>query len=104
MYGYKDRADYYHDISVSRWVDQISVPLFGLHGKDDPVCGHQFIPFDKITAKGSKVIVGTTNYGGHACHVAGTIFPNCWYHKPCMEFINFIEAKKKADLREQQAS
>ena len=40
MYGFKDKQDYYDQVSVDNWTSQISVPLFAVHSRDDPITGH----------------------------------------------------------------
>ena len=40
MYGYKSVQDYYDQMSVDNWTSQISVPLFAVHARDDPITGH----------------------------------------------------------------
>ena len=93
MYGFKNRHEYYNDVSADRYTKQITVPVFALHSKDDPICEYDFIPFKDIEAEDSKVMVSLTNSGAHACHVTGSILPRLWYQKPCLEFINFLEQK-----------
>lgn len=93
MYGYKDAQDYYSSVSVANWTSQISVPVFALHARDDPITPHAFTPFKDIEAKNSKIMYSSTSYGGHACHMIGTLLPSTWYQEPCMEFLNFMEEK-----------
>jgi len=53
MYGYKDKQDLYNDICIEKEIEQITVPTFALHSKDDPVCLYQFTPVEAISKKDS---------------------------------------------------
>ena len=100
MFGYKDVLDYYNYVSLDNYVQNYAVPTFAIGSKDDPLCGHQFVPMEKIESEGSLVVLGTTNFGGHACHVDGYFKPTTWYQVPCMEFFNFLEAKFKQESKQ----
>ena len=94
MFGYKDVDDYLEQVSVDNWTSQISVPLFSLHGRDDPIsAGDFYAPFHDIESKNSNILYSSTASGGHASHIVGSFVPKCWYPEPFVEFLNFMESK-----------
>ena len=90
VYGYDTPEDYYWDVSSSRWLKSVQVPLLLLQAEDDPVVEVKGIPLDIIQGANSKVIVYITKCGGHLGWLEGFIRLKRWYLKPTIEFINAV--------------
>ena len=79
---------------LSDQVNKIKVPTFALNAVDDQIVDPNFVPRKQVCAPGSNVCMAQTDFGTHCCHLTGALIPKSWYPYPCMEFIEFLEAKK----------
>ena len=93
MFGYRDTADYYEQISLDKVIKNIQVPTFAFGAIDDQVCDHKVVPMAEIESEGSQVFLSSSAHGGHVMHVIGSYRPQVWYAEPCMEFLNFMHKK-----------
>ena len=93
MFGYATTQDYYEDISIAEYAKNIKVPTFALGAQDDMICGHMFAPEKAAQTAESNLCLGTTDFGGHVCHMQGHLIPKPWYTKPVMEWLEFLEAR-----------
>ena len=97
MFGFACYDDLLMHMTVAGKMKNIKVPTFGLSAKDDNVCGDQFLPKKEVMESDNSVCLAVTNYGSHACHIGGWLYPKCWYPYPCMEFIEFLEKRAKKE-------
>ena len=95
MYGYKNYDELSYESSVINYFDGIKVPTFSLQAKDDGMFTDEFTPRKRSQKRNSKVCIGVTDFGMHCCHITGWLIPTYWSPKPCMEFIEFLETKKR---------
>ena len=93
MYGYKDVWHFYDDVTLSDQVSKIKVPTFALGANDDQLCEDKLAPRKQVCAPDSNICLAQTDFGTHCCHLTGGLIPKSWYPYPCMEFIEFLEAK-----------
>lgn len=49
LYGFKDAADYYYQISSSGVIDKIRIPVLGINSLDDPIVGIGNLPFTQVS-------------------------------------------------------
>ena len=95
MYGYKDVWQYYDYVTVADHVTKIKVPTFALGACDDQIVDKSLTPREQACAPNSNVCVAMTDSGSHCCHLTGRFLPRSWYPYPCMEFIEYLEARKQ---------
>mmetsp|Transcript_22604 Transcript_22604/g.27958 ORF Transcript_22604/g.27958 Transcript_22604/m.27958 type:complete len:258 (-) Transcript_22604:135-908(-) len=101
MFGYANKQEYYEAVSLAERVTDIKVPTFALGASDDQICGHMFAPTKAAQSPESRICFGTTDYGAHVCHLYGHLIPKPWYTKPCLEFLQFIEARSTFRKKEE---
>ncbi len=91
LYGFRDAADYYYQISSSRFVDNIRIPVLGINSLDDPIVGKCNLPFAQV-ARNAWVVLATTEHRRHMGWFErkedGSL--GRWYVKPTKEFFSTI--------------
>ena len=95
MFGFKTHEELLEHMTIGDKVKKIRVPTFGLSAKNDQVCDDSFVPRKQVEDVNCPVILGVTEYGSHAGHLTGWLYPQTWYQYPCMEFIEFLEKKHR---------
>ena len=94
MFGFASKQEYYDAVSIAEHVTDIKVPTFALDAKDDQLCGTEFFaPTKAVQGQESKVMLATTDFGAHVCHMQGHLIPKPWYTPVIMEWLQFMEAQ-----------
>ena len=80
MFGWKDRYEYYDNITIAEHAQNIKVPTFSLESSDDPITGgHLDVPYEHINGRESNICVGITKHGSHVSHITGGLMPRPFY-------------------------
>ncbi|TCD67041.1 hypothetical protein EIP91_000603 [Steccherinum ochraceum] len=91
IFGYRTATHYYTEISSSKVVDDISVPLLALNARDDPMVADLTLPIAQVR-KNPHIVLAVTPGGGHMGWFEqrqdGTI--GRWYPKPVKEFFSAL--------------
>jgi predicted alpha/beta-fold hydrolase len=79
MFGFKSTDEYYDESIMTGRFKHIKVPTFCLSADNDQITPPYTNPYKECQAPDSNVILATTEYGAHCCHVTGTIKPRTWF-------------------------
>jgi len=102
MFGYKDSTEYYRAATISGHLHKITCPTLYLGSLDDPLHTPESFP-EAECEKTPNILLATTNYGGHVCHLThrqgpgllgklSWIFPASeWFAEPIAEFFDCLE-------------
>jgi len=63
-WGFSSSNHLYWDISASKYLSYINIPLFCIHAKDDIICRADDVPKEELLAN-KNCIYMETQYGGH---------------------------------------
>lgn len=95
MYGHKNRMEYYKAAIVTGRLNQIKVPTFAIHARDDWATDANFLPLDEVQRPGSNVLIALTEKGTHVTHLTGLFVPGQFHPNLFVNFLSFLEAKAK---------
>ena len=97
MFGHKSVPQFLNDMTINGRLHELKVPLFAFGAMDDVILNSDTIPNQEARdSDGQPIMIATSDKGAHCCHLTNgrSIFtPQCWYQKPCSEFLSFMEAK-----------
>lgn len=76
IHGYSDTYELFslYDIN-SKTFENLEIPIFFLHSKDDYICSTEFFPFETLKKK-KNLFYSETNYGGHVGWFTGLFSPH----------------------------
>ncbi|KZS96676.1 AB-hydrolase YheT [Sistotremastrum niveocremeum HHB9708] len=92
VFGFKSALDYYTQISSTRWVERVKIPLLGLNARNDPIVSEANHPDVQIRSN-PYVILATTGGGGHMGWFERGW--TRWYVRPVHQF---LDAMIQADI------
>ena len=93
MFGPKTKKEFLKKMTLSGRLDRIKMPLFALGAMDDLILDPATIPNQEVSEGDKPAMIATTDKGAHCALLTGSIFPRCWYQEPCIEFLDYIEAR-----------
>lgn len=88
---FKDAWDYYTQVSSSRFLDRLRIPVLGINALDDPIMGIVGLPIEEAR-KNPWLVLAATESGGHMGWFEkrpdGKL--GRWYVKPVKEFFQAL--------------
>ncbi|KAL3350049.1 hypothetical protein AABB24_022867 [Solanum stoloniferum] len=85
LYDFETVDTYYREVSCSRYVGSVRIPLLCISALDDPICSRETIPWDECRAN-KNVVLATTQHGGHLGHLEGLTGKSLWWVRAVDEF------------------
>lgn len=87
--GYAHADDYYRNISVTKNIKNISIPILFIHAMDDNITTPRAIPYDDIENNINSVSIWVSK-GAHLCYIEqgkGLFELKQWVSTPAVEFV-----------------
>jgi len=91
LYGFESVEDYYWEISSTRRLKYVKVPLLIINAEDDPLVEAKELP-RTIEKVNEQAIVLLTRKGGHLGWFTGFFKPRQWHVQPTLEFLEYVES------------
>lgn len=87
--GFKGAEEYYNEASSINQLYKVKIPVLALSSLDDPVISAEVIPYKEF-CENDKLILMTTNNGGHVGWFTGNLMPKRWFQIPCVEYLEAV--------------